>query len=714
MVQRGRRSDGVKPRRRRTSAVALVLALITACTVAGCARTAAPPAPPAPPVLDGAALTYAARHLNEDLVLKDQEFNAKPCDGVRVHSPQALVDILGQEDFHGCIIIPGSEQPFNMSGYANIQLHSGVWLVGEGGGFRPTLYTEWCDKKHPERCKGYSLFEIRGNDVRVEGLHFEGPAKGSRDSTQPHVNAISVIANADPNPELQLGRNVVIANSEFNEWTDTAVAVGSTRAKAVPSEYPEEWPRFSPDDAGLIRIERNFIHHNAMDNFGYGVGVGSGAYATIEGNVFDFNRHAVASDGYAHSGYVARFNYILSGGFKEGCCYNQHFDVHGTGAGHYGGTAGEFYEIAFNTFRGDQRYSCFAFWCKTRPAFELRGAPTCRPNSTPPCIGADFHDNVAVHENLDAAVLLKLGGIFIPGTGEDHDKFHFHASGNQFKTDHSSELATGDFDGDGRADVFVANGTAWFYSRGGSEPWQFLHASNKRTSELGFADIDNDGATDVLYGDGDGDVGYLKSGVVALVPLTTSPVPMKDMRFGDFDGDGKTDIFYTLGGRWHVWYGSTRMWTVPGGSSFPISALRFGEFDPVRGTDVVAVTSGMWAYSSAATGRWTKLNDQLKSSFAGAVVADFDGDGKSDIAFDEGHQRWSYSPGGRLPLRSLREGDGMTYPALTTLLVGSFDGGPRAEVLSFYQPNRGSVDLTDHFVIWRGEGFSKRSSYPMR
>ena len=50
-------------------------------------------------------------------------------------------------------------------------------------------------------------------------------------------------------------------------------------------------------------------------------------------------------------------------------------------------------------------------------------------------------------------------------------------------------------------DAFIANGTAWFYSRGGKRPWEFLHGSTKRTHELGFADIDNDGITDVLYRD---------------------------------------------------------------------------------------------------------------------------------------------------------------------------------------------------------------------
>ena len=66
--------------------------------------------------------------------------------------------------------------------------------------------------------------------------------------------------------------------------------------------------------------------------------------------------------------------------------------------------------------------------------------------------------------------------------------------------------------------MFVANGTGWFFSRAGIRPWEFLHASTKRTGELGFADIDNDRITDVLYRDGGGNVGFLKGGREALKP----------------------------------------------------------------------------------------------------------------------------------------------------------------------------------------------------
>jgi hypothetical protein len=321
-------------------------------------------------------------------------------------------------------------------------------------------------------------------------------------------------------------------------------------------------PRILPSEAGLVRILGNYMHHNAREGAGYGVNVSSGGYATIEGNVFDFNRHAVASDGAAHTGYIARFNYVLQGGYKQGGYYNQHFDVHGTGLDEsgantgYGATAGEYVEIAFNTIRGDQGYYVW----KTRPALMLRGKTT---------MGAYFNGNVAVHDDLDAAVSLKMEN-GDSGFGEDHDEFNFHAAGNRFETDYSTELATGDFDGDGRTDVFVANGTAWFYSRGGIRPWEFLRASHVRIHELGFADIDNDGYTDVLYRDGSGNLGSMRSGIASLVNFTTTPVLMKDLRFGDFNGDRKTDIFYTRNGQWWIWYGHTRAWTAAATSAISL------------------------------------------------------------------------------------------------------------------------------------------------
>ena len=142
------------------------------------------------------------------------------------------------------------------------------------------------------------------------------------------------------------------------------------------------------------------------------------------------------------------------------------FDVHGRGGAgaHSGGASGAYFEVALNTFLYDGDY-----------AFKVRGTPM---------IGAYFSSNVLAHDDLDAAVEFE---------GDRGRKI-----GNRLDADYSSEIATGDFDADGRSDVFVSNGTAWFWSRGGVRPWEYLRPLNKRLSELGFADITGDRATDVL------------------------------------------------------------------------------------------------------------------------------------------------------------------------------------------------------------------------
>ena len=160
--------------------------------------------------------------------------------------------------------------------------------------------------------------------------------------------------------------------------------------------------------------------------------------------------------------------------------------MHGEGDEGYGGAGATYLEIAFNTIRGEQGY----YVVRTRPAFMQRGIPA---------EGVDFHNNVLVHDSLADAVYFKGSGVWQGQPALTTAKFR--EGNNHFDTDYASDLVAGDFDGDGRTDVFVANGMAWYFSRAGKKPWEFLHASTKRLHELGFADIDNDKVTDVLYRD---------------------------------------------------------------------------------------------------------------------------------------------------------------------------------------------------------------------
>jgi hypothetical protein len=274
--------------------------------------------------------------------------------------------------------------------------------------------------------------------------------------------------------------------------------------------------------------------------------------ARIEGNLFNKNRHAVASSGPAgdRQSYVARYNYVLEGGFtvcnRWGLCYwNQHFDVHGTGSGGYGGEAGEYFEIARNTIRGEQMY----YQIQTRPAFMLRGTPT---------IGAYFHDNVVVHDNEGEAVQFKpIAECLVYNGGVptySPEKCHSYVDVNDYNTDWINQVAVGDFDGDGRDDIFLANGTAWWYSSAGRTEWRFLRASTLRVGDLRFGHFTgNDARTDVLYASGPN--WFVSSGGTGSgMWWRGDGTPLFDCVFGDFDGRDRRPP-----GRW-LDLGDRRAW----------------------------------------------------------------------------------------------------------------------------------------------------------
>jgi VCBS repeat protein len=621
-----------------------------------------------------AALAPAAAGQSGDAQLPE----AKP---VRVNDPSKLDELLTREPaFRGRIVIPSSAR-WEMKNPC-LPVRSGVQIVGERGplGTRPVLHTGLDGAN--------SVFEVQGDDVRIEGLDIQGA--GSED-LKGHVGIVvgpkaegrPGRCNAKDDPAA-LSKRVVIADNEIHGF-NVGVEVSGNVQVDDPAMYPKDRTPLTFADVGLVRVERNYIHHNRPKGNGYGVVLAGDAFVTVEGNVFEFNVHSVAASGRANSGYLARFNYLLNTTYKYGCCYGHHFDVHGThGSKHEGGPAGSRFEITSNTVRGDQDPSAFE---SPRAAFGLRGRPT---------QGALFAYNVLDHDRGDA-VKLRAGD----DKTLDDDRpstFGLKREPNTYDAAYADEMATGDFDGDGRSDVFNANGTAWFYSRAGLRPWEFMRPSNKRLADLGFADIDNDGRTDVLYRDSSGKLSYVKSGTAAgLTPLASSPVPvaMRELRFGDFDGDGKADIFYTRAKQWRIWSGATHTWRNGATSDKAVGNLLFGEFDGVRGTDVVGINSRGWDYSSAGTQGWAPLNAKRSKSFDNAVAADVDGNSRSDIVFGGKGQSWRYSVDGRSALRPLRAGSGDVFQ----LRVGRFDGGPRQGIFSFgYPANR------DRLGQWRSLG----------
>ena len=485
-----------------------------------------------------------------------------------------------------------------------------------------------------------------GANTHITGLRLRG------------YNAFDTTYRNDPSVAILIRsvQDVLVDNNEIWGWPKAAVDV-------------EDAPN-DPATAERIRITGNYIHNNVQCNFGYGVVVGGTGFAYIDRNVFDFNRHDVAGDGQPGTGYIAELNFNLTSGPTCKKRYNQHFDMHGWGGKKrgYGGTGGQYVLIRRNTIRGDQTYGgLLGIKKKTRPAFELRGTPTDR---------AIFSENAVAHDDEDAAVRIKVPDV----TRKTLKRRGFlEVRGNTYNVDTSLELDVGDFNGDGRADVFQATGAVWAYSPSGRREWHVLNYSGLRLDRLALGDFNGDGKTDVFSRQGDQ---WLVSygGTSAWTPLHAGPkIDMHSYRFGDFDGDRKTDVFRANGSHFYYSSSGATAWRELATSRKKIGELRLGDFDGDGKTDVFSLANGQWSVSYGGTTQWRRLNQRLSSHLGELVFADFNGDRRTDVARG-GDDRWVVSYGGTTPWRTLNTG---ALAPLTLMLLGDFTGDRRADVLPY-------------------------------
>ena len=107
------------------------------------------------------------------------------------------------------------------------------------------------------------------------------------------------------------------------------------------------------------------------------------------------------------------------------------------------------------------------------------------------------------------------------------------------------------------------------------------------------------------------------------------------------------------------------------------------------------------------------------------MAADFDGNGETDIAFNDGRD-WRYSADGRSPLTALRDSPSaerlLGFPSLKSSLIGRFEAGRGAQVVTFERtltpPPIAQSYPGERLLIWRGLGssnaFSLHSEQNMR
>ncbi len=243
-----------------------------------------------------------------------------------------------------------------------------------------------------------------------------------------------------------------------------------------------------------------------------------------------------------------------------------------------------------------------------------------------------------------------------------------------------SKLHVADFTGDGRADLFHANGDAFLLSDAGTGAWETLQASGHALEDLLFGDFDGDGDTDVLYADGT-HWKVSNGGREPWVVVNTSSYTAADgLRIGDFDDDDHDDVFRADGTEWHVSYGATSTWSFLNTSGYTVDdGLRLGDFDGDGRADVFRADGTEWLMSSGGTAPWQFLNT---SGFGvdDLLFGDFDGDDHTDV-LQSGAGQWKLSSGAVSKWKPINT----SARAVEFLRAGDFDNDGADDVFTTFE-----------------------------
>lgn len=385
----------------------------------------------------------------------------------------ALLSALDASNMNAVQVIRLCNVQLDLTGYKDIPLRENRSLVAAPGcergprSFGPRIFVT--DK----RPGGVSLFMIRHDNVKVAGFRLEGPTmgQGSGDGNSELGIRIWPMESATPITRIQ------ISNMDISHWAGAGIDVGDQPSSAAPRG------RLVRETVGAVSITGNFIHHNRNEQEGYGVHVGGGAYALIERNVFDENRHAIAGgsrSGDDFSGYTVNENLVLGGGgvaCSWGVCWQTHqIDMHGdkTDLGYDWccGNAGETLLITRNTVL----YTAGL-------AIKVRGNPVDK---------AVVDDNVFAHGSRSEAIGQNGSG----GFGDNISNPIDVRPNNDFGF--NAVAASCDFVGDGLPDLLMTTGVTWWARSGLTQQWRYLNTQPQTLPQLMFADANADGRCDVL------------------------------------------------------------------------------------------------------------------------------------------------------------------------------------------------------------------------
>ena len=255
------------------------------------------------------------------------------------------------------MIYVDSAAVIDLTGLDSLCIPGGVTLAGsrgKNGSKGALLFTKKLDTP--------TLFITGGPDVRITGLRFAGP-----DTTRRTRQLKNLLKSGGREGYYSIPINdgiishhsgLLIDNCEWYGWNHAAI--------------------FLKPGAWNAKIYHNYIHHCQREGLGYGVCLDKSS-AIIEGNLFNWCRHAIAATGRPRTEYKARYNLVLE--YANG----HSFDMHG-GADREDGTdiAGQKVLIHHNTFLATDV-----------AAVVIRGRPL---------EVSKIHHNFFKHKSIDAAV----------------------------------------------------------------------------------------------------------------------------------------------------------------------------------------------------------------------------------------------------------------------------------------------------------------------
>lgn len=444
---------------------------------------------------------------------------------------------------------------------------------GRNGSMGALLYT-W-NGTDASDTSNQKLFWVRSDDVHFTGLRIRGPhTKISYPKSENWFHGIIIGKNANftkGNPS-DPANGFLIDNCELWGWSGTAVYFASSRQ-------------------GVAAY--NYIHHNRRSSNtgsqGYGVKVTGDAQALVQGNVFNYIRHAIAGSGQAGQEYEARYNFV-------GTQANGHtFDMHGAcEAGHStapadgmrcddpdGQLAGSFVWIHHNIVLQ-----------RSKAAVNIRGKSTYQ---------SIVENNYFAHYTGWGSVEQKK---IICNFNSPDCAYTTLVPQRPYKNLKVSNNTL--------RFRFIGRSVSW----GGNSNWYPISKNSTKMYDMAVADFNGDGVDDLLKTTGKKwQVSW--NGTSEWKNLNSSSYQLNNIALHDFDGDGSTDIFKAASGKWKVSYSGTTRWTFLNTSSYKLHQLRFGDFDGNGTTDIMRLESPYCSKRSRYARRCTARKTRAKVSWGG-------------------------------------------------------------------------------------------------